>query len=285
MKEEDKYWDVIIEADKFKPSLNLKEIWKYRDLIGILIKRDITTVYKQTILGPVWYVIQALLTSVAFTLIFGNILNISSDGIPHLLFYMSGVIIWNFFATSLTRTSNIFAANATLFDKVYFPRLCVPISSIATNLLSLGIQLLTFAFILAYYLIFQRTAVHVHAEYLLLIPFLLIMIVLMSLGLGTLVSSLTAKYRDLTFLVGFGLQLLIYASPVIFPLSAVKGKLRIVLELNPMTSVIETFKYATLGVGNVSVPQLLYSVIFSVVIFITGLFVFNYKEKSFIDTV
>jgi lipopolysaccharide transport system permease protein len=263
--------------------LDLKEIWRYRDLLFLLVKRDFISVYKQTILGPVWFFIQPLLITITFTIIFGQVAKISTGGAPEILFYLTGITFWNYFSSCLTSTSNTFVSNASVFGKVYFPRLIVPLSVIISNLMKLGIQLLLLIIVWVYY-IFKSDAVHPQFE-LLLMPFYLLIFALMGLGFGLIFSALTTKYRDLTFLIAFGVQLLMYASAVIFPASIVSVDKQWMLFLNPLVSLMEAIKFSFLGQGIFSWFYLAYSSIFTLVILITGVLVFNKVEKGFIDTV
>jgi len=263
--------------------INFKELWVYRDLLYMYIKRDIVTIYKQTILGPLWFVIQPILTTIIFMFVFGNLAGISTDGIPQPLFYMSGIIMWNYFAECLTRNSKVFIENQAVFGKVYFPRLIVPISVTISNLIRFVIQLALFvAIYIYYYIIGADISLNIYA---LLFPILILISAGLSLGFGIIFSSLTTKYRDLTFLLQFGIQLWMYASPVIYPLNTIPTDKQWLIALNPMTSVIEAFKYGVIGNGVFSWYHLLYSIIFMFVLLFVGIIVFNKVEKSFMDTV
>jgi lipopolysaccharide transport system permease protein len=276
-------WDLIIKPKSSVFNIGLKQLWSYRDLLLLFVKRDFVSVYKQTILGPIWIFIQPVLTSVTFTIIFTNVANLSTNDTPAFLFYLAGITLWTYFADCLTKTSNTFITNAGIFGKVYFPRLIIPLSVLLSNGLKLGAQLLLFIAVWLYYM-FTTDKVHPNAH-LLLVPVLIIIMAGLGLGFGIIVSSLTTKYRDLTFLVAFGVQLMMYASSIVFPISGVKGKFKQLLLLNPVTSVIEAFKYGFVGEGFFSWGYLLYSLIFMIVILILGIFIFNKIEKSFIDTV
>jgi lipopolysaccharide transport system permease protein len=249
----------------------------------MLIKRDFVAVYQQTILGPLWYFVQPILTTLTFTIVFGNIANISTDGLPQLLFYMSGIIGWNYFSECLNATSSTFSANASIFGKVYFPRLIVPVSIVVSNLIKFSIQFVLFLLFIAYFL--SKDAPINPNLTILLTPLLLLLMAGLGLGFGIIISSLTTKYRDLKFLVTFGIQLLMYATPVIYPLSELPEKYRIYIEANPMTPVIETFRYAYLGAGSYNLMHLGYSFLFMVVVLFIALLIFNKVEKSFMDTV
>jgi len=263
--------------------LRLRDIWNFRDLLMLFVHRDFVAVYKQTILGPLWFFIQPLLTTIVFTVIFGKVAKIPTDGLPPLLFYLAGVTAWNYFAECFRKTANSFTQNAHIFGKVYFPRVIAPLSVTLTNLITFGIQFLLFLGFLFYFM-YSNAVVHPNV-YILLFPVLILMMGFMGLGFGMLVSALTTKYRDLQFLVAFGIQLLMYATPVIYPISAIPAKYHWIILANPMTSVIETFRYAFLGAGGFSWSRLVYSCLFTIGIFLLGLVVFNRTEKNFMDTV
>ncbi len=276
-------WDKEITPKKSLFDLNLNQIWKFRDLLFLFVWRDFVSVYKQTILGPLWFFIQPILTSITFTIIFGNFAQISTDGMPKIIFYMAGITMWNYFADCLNKTSNTFVVNQGLFGKVYFPRLIVPLSIIVTNLLKFGIQIILFIVFWTYF--YLTTDTMQPNWYILIFPLLIIIMAALGLGVGMGISALTTKYRDLTFLIGFGVQLLMYASPIIYPMSTVPEKYQWLIKLNPMTSIIDTFKHALMGTGSFDLYNLLYSCVFAVCILFLGLVVFNKVEKSFIDTV
>jgi len=276
-------WDLIVKPHTKWHDLRLGEIFKYKDLLLLFVKRDFVSVYKQTILGPVWFFIQPIITSITFTVIFGNLAKISTDGLPPVLFYMCGITLWNYFADTLNKTSDTFTANANIFGKVYFPRMIVPLSVVLSNLIKLAVQFILFLCIWSFYLAKTNT---LNPNYtLLLIPFLIILIGFLGLSFGIIISSMTTKYRDLKFLISFGVQLLMYASPIVYPLSIVPGKYKWLILANPVTSIIETFKYAFLGVGEFSWWNLGYSLIFTLILFFIGLVIFHRVEKSFMDTV
>ena len=277
------HWDLTINPHSKWYDLRIKEIFKYKDLLFLFVKRDFVSIYKQTILGPLWFFLQPIITAITFTVIFGNLAKISTDGLPQILFYMCGITLWNYFADTLTKTSDTFSSNANIFGKVYFPRMIVPLSVVVSNLIKLAIQFLLFLGIWIYYLI-QSDLIHPN-KMLVLIPFLIILIGFMALSFGIIISSLTTKYRDLKFLVTFGIQLMMYASPIVYPLSIVPEKYKWIIVANPVTSIIETFKYAFLGVGEFSWLYLGYSTLFTIVLFLIGLVIFHRVEKSFMDTV
>ena len=276
-------WDLIIQPQRHLLDLRFKELWRYRDLVLLFVRRDFVAVYKQTILGPLWYLIQPLLTTITFTIIFGNIAGLPTDGLPQFLFYMSGTVIWTYFADCLTKTSNTFVQNAGLFGKVYFPRLAVPVSILLSNLITFTIQFTFFLIFMAFFAL--RGADIEPNSWMLLTPFLLLMMAGLGLGLGIIISSLTTKYRDLRFLVTFGVQLLMYATPVIYPASSIPTRFQILLLANPMTPIVEGFRYAFLGAGTVSMGMLFYSAGFTVVVLIVGIIIFNRMEQTFMDTV
>jgi lipopolysaccharide transport system permease protein len=247
------------------------------------VRRDFVSIYKQTILGPLWYLIQPLLTTIIFTFIFGNIAKLPTDGLPPFLFYMSGTVIWAYFASSLTKTSETFVGNANLFGKVYFPRLAVPVSVLISNLIAFAIQ---FGFFLAFMAYFVSRGTPLHPNWwILLTPVLLLMMAGLGLGFGIIVSSLTTKYRDLRFLVQFGVQLLMYITPVIYPISALPPRYQALLQFNPISPIVETFRYAFLGAGTVNVPQLVYSFGLMLIVITIGAVIFNRVEATFMDTV
>jgi len=277
------YWDMVIQPQRGLFDLRLGELWHARDLILLFVRRDFVAVYKQTILGPLWYLIQPLLTTVIFTFIFGNIAKLPTDGLPQFLFYMSGTVVWAYFSSCLTKTSDTFISNANLFGKVYFPRLAVPVSILASNLIAFGIQ---FGFFLLFMGYFALSGSLIRPNWwILLTPVFIFIMAGLGLGLGIIVSSLTTKYRDLRFLVQFGAQLLMYATPVIYPASSVPERFRWIILANPMTPIVEGFRYAFLGAGSVNTGQLLYSFGVMVVIAVLGVIMFNRVEATFMDTV
>jgi lipopolysaccharide transport system permease protein len=276
-------WDMIISPQRNLLDLRLRELWHARDLIVLFVRRDFVSVYKQTILGPLWYLIQPLLTTITFTVIFGNIAKLPTDGLPQFLFYMSGTVIWTYFASCFTKTSETFVSNAHLFGKVYFPRLAVPVSILISNLIAFAIQ---FAFFLAFMAYFALQGTQLHPNWwMLMTPVLLLMMAGMGLGFGIIISSLTTKYRDLRFLVQFGVQLLMYITPVIYPTSAIPARFQALMRFNPMSSVVEAFRYGFLGAGTVDLVQLAYSFGIMLVVIIIGAVMFNRVEATFMDTV
>jgi lipopolysaccharide transport system permease protein len=283
IKKED-YWSEVISPKKGLFDVRLHEIWKYRDLIALFVRRDFVSIYKQTLLGPLWIFIQPLFTTFTFVFIFSRIAKLSTDGIPPVLFYLSGITMWGYFSDSLNKTSSVFISNANIFGKVYFPRLTTPISIVISNLIKFIIQLSLFVVIYSYYLINGKIVFQLNA-YILLLPVLVLIMATLGLGLGIIFSSLTTKYRDLGFLLGFGIQLLMYATPVIYPLSSVEGQFRTILKFNPLSSIIETFRFAVFSQGQFELGGLLYSASFAFVILFLGILIFNQVEKSFMDTV
>jgi lipopolysaccharide transport system permease protein len=279
----DEQWTTVITAERGWFDLRLKELWRYKYLIWLFVWRDFVAVYKQTILGPLWYIIQPLFTTLTFTIIFGKVAKLPTDGIPQFLFYLSGTVIWGYFAMCLTKTSNTFVENAGIFGKVYFPRLVVPISVVISCLIHFTIQFMVFLGFLGFF--YWRGAPVQPSYWVLLTPLLLICLAGLGLGFGIVVSSLTTKYRDLAHLVGFGTQLWMYATPVIYPLSVAPEKWRWLIALNPLAPVIEFFRFAFLGVSTLSPVYLLYTAGFMVVILLAGILLFNKVEATFMDTV
>ncbi|MDB5248373.1 MAG: type transporter [Segetibacter sp.] len=263
--------------------LKLKDTWEYRDLLLLLVRRDFVSFYKQTILGPIWFFIQPLLTTIMFTFVFGNLAGISTDGLPKPLFYMAGITAWNYFADCLTKTSTVFKDNAGIFGKVYFPRLIMPLSIVVSNLVRFGVQFLLFLGVMIFYAV---KGAEFHFTWAIsLFPLVVILMAALGLGAGMIISAMTTKYRDLAFLITFGIQLLMYATTVIFPLSAAPEKYRWLIELNPMTSLIETFRYGFLGRGSFSWSSIGYSALATIVLLVGGIIIFNKVEKNFVDTV
>ncbi|PPR48315.1 MAG: hypothetical protein CFH18_00067 [Alphaproteobacteria bacterium MarineAlpha5_Bin8] len=276
-------WDVVIKPTKKFLDFRLKEIITYKDLIFLFVKRDFVTFYKQTILGPLWYIIQPLINTLVFTVIFGNIAKISTEGVPPFLFYFAGNVIWGYFAVCINSTSNIFTKNADIFGKVYFPRITVPISNVIIGLMQFIIQFILF---LSFLLYFYFKGVEINFNYMLLfIPLLLLQVALLGLGFGMLISALTSKYRDLTFVMSFGVQLWMYATPIVYPLSIVPDKYKLIFALNPMTSVVECFRYIFYQESVIDFKIVLTSIIITLLVGFFGLVFFNRTEKSFLDTV
>lgn len=285
MAKQDQQWTTVIRPKEKLLSVDFKEIWQYRDLLTLFVKRNIITQYKQTILGPLWYVIQPLMTTIMYMVVFGGIAKISTDGLPQPLFYLAGICFWQYFSDCLTKTSNTFVANAGIFGKVYFPRLITPLSDAVSNLVRFSIQFTLFLAVYAYYQIFTDVQIHTN-WYALLIPFLVVMLAGLALGFGILFSSMTTKYRDLQLLLSFFVSLWMYATPVIYPLSTITNpKLMLIMQLNPLTGIIEFFKYGMLGVGCHEWWMLGYSFAFMVVLLGLGIVVFNKVQRSFMDTV
>ncbi len=276
-------WDLEIKPQSSVFDLHLKDVWAYRDLLWLLVRRDFVSFYKQTIFGPLWFFIQPIFTTLIFTFIFSNLAKISTNSAPAPLFYMAGTVAWNYFADSLTKTSTVFKDNAPIFGKVYFPRLIMPISIVFSNLVKFGVQFILFIIMMAYYL-FLGNKVEPNL-YILLFPVVITLMAILGLGVGLIITAATTKYRDLAFVVTFGIQLLMYATPVIYPLSAAPVKYRTIIALNPMSGLIETFRYGFLGTGQFYPGAFIYSVVASILIFLIGLIVFNKVEKNFVDTV
>ena len=276
-------WTKVIRPKKGLLDLGLKSLWRYRDLWYMYVRRDIVTFYKQTILGPLWFVIQPILTTAMYMFVFGGLAGISTDGAPQPLFYLSGILLWNYFSDSFNKSSNVFISNASVFGKVYFPRLVVPLAGLTSNLMKMGIQLVLFILVYIGYRI-SGAALAINAS-LLLFPFYVLLLAGHAMSWGLLVSSFTSKYRDMRYLVGFGLQLFMYATPVIYPLSVAGGRFKWALELNPLTPIFEAFKYGCLSCGSLSWGGLLYSTVFMLITLFLAVILFNRVERTFMDTV
>ena len=276
-------WDMEIKPHDNLFNLHLKDVWHYRDLLWLLVRRDFVSFYKQTIFGPLWFFIQPILTTITFNFIFNKLAKISTGDIPAPLFYLTGNIAWNYFSDCLNKTSTVFRDNANIFGKVYFPRLIMPLSIIFSNLIKFGVQFILFVFFMIYYTV-EGSKVHPNL-FILLFPIIMMLMAILGLGIGLIISAMTTKYRDLVFLVGFGVQLLFYATPIIYPLSGVKPEYKIYVSLNPMSGLIETFRYGFTGKGEFFLGAFVYSVVASIVLFFFGLVVFNRVEKTFVDTV
>ena len=282
----DTHWLYTISPKRSVINLNFKEIWQYRDLLTLFVKRDVITAYKQTVLGPLWYLIQPLFTSITFTIIFNNLAGIDTGTVPPFLFNLAGITIWNYFTSCLTGTSNTFGANASIFGKVYFPRIITPLSLVISNLLKFGIQLLIFIVFYLYFY-FQGAAISLNG-FILLFPVVVVLMGTLGLGFGMIISSMVTKYRDLNYLVGFGVQLLMYISAVVYPMALVEQKMPDfvwLVKYNPLAYIIETTRYMVLNVGALPYWGLVYTFIITVAVFFMGLLLFNKTEKNFIDTV
>ncbi len=276
-------WTTIIKPKTGILQIDFIEIWRYRDLFTMFVKRDIVTQYKQTILGPLWYFIQPALTTIMYMIVFGGIAKISTDGLPQPMFYLAGIVCWQYFADCLNKTSTTFTTNQAIFGKIYFPRLIVPLATVSSNLVRMGIQFILFVAVYIYFLLMKvNVAPNIYAF---LIPVLIIMLAGLSLGFGILISSLTTKYRDLTILFTFVVQLWMYATPVIYPLSTMSPQRQWIMAINPVTSILETFKYGTMGVGTFNWWHLAYSFLFMIILLGLGIMVFNKTQRSFMDTV
>lgn len=286
MEPEKEHWDIIIKPKSKTFSLNLDEVWKYRDLVVMYIRRDIVTMYKQTILGPLWYVIQPIFSTIMMMFVFGGIASIPTDGIPQPVFYLSGIMMWNYFSECLGRSSGTFSGNAGVFSKVYFPRLVVPISGLISTLVKLAIQIGLFVCV---YLYFYTSDGSLQPNItLLLFPYLLFITAIMAFGIGILISSMTTKYRDLAYFFGFIVSLWMYITPIAYPLSEVAskaGNYAWIVEYNPMTPIVEAIRYSCTGAGVFSWDGILYSSVVAVVMSILGIWIFNKIERRFIDTV
>ncbi|MDF1722311.1 MAG: ABC transporter permease [Minwuia sp.] len=276
-------WTRVIEPQRGLLSVPLGEIWQYRDLLLLLVRRDFVALYKQTILGPIWFVIQPVLMMIVFTIVFGNIANISTDGMPHAVFYLAGITMWTFFAEAFTKTSETFITNAAIFGKVYFPRVIVPLSVVLSGLLKFAVQ---FTILLCFVAYFVATTEIVRPNWaVLLLPLLLLMMGVLGLSLGMIISAMTTKYRDLRFLMQFGVQLLMYATPIIYPVSSLPDAYRPFILANPITPIVETFRFAFIGRGDFDPMHLAYSGGVIVTLLIIATVIFNQIEKNFMDTV
>jgi lipopolysaccharide transport system permease protein len=281
---DNKKWDLIITPRNRWFDFNIKEIINYKDLIFLFVKRDITTFYKQTILGPLWFFIQPFISTILFTFIFNKIANISTEGVPPYLFYMSGIIAWNYFSDCILTTSKTLTTNANIFGKVYFPRIIVPISNIISGLSKFILQFIFYIFIFLYFIYLGNSSVRLSYSAIVIIPLLIFQMALLGLGLGLIISSLSTKYRDLNYLINFGTQLLMYCSPIIYPLSIVPKEIKYIILLNPITPIIELFRQVLTGQGTFNYTLTIYSIFMSIFTFLIGIIIFNKIEKSFIDT-
>jgi lipopolysaccharide transport system permease protein len=276
-------WTEEIKSQNTLFSINFKEVWHYRDLLLMLVKRDYVTFYKQTILGPIWFFIQPLMTTVVYLVLFGQIAKLSTDGAPQIAFYLAGITIWNYFSEALTKTSTVFKDNANLFGKVYFPRLIMPLAIVCSGLMKFAIQFGLFIAVVLYFT-FINPKIHPNL-WVLITPFLVLLMATFALGLGMVFSSLTTKYKDLVFLLTFGIQLFMYATPVVYPTSAMPTKFSWLLHINPLTGIFECFRYAYLGTGSFQPMDLLISTLLIGILFFIGIVIYNKVEKSFMDTV
>ena len=275
-------WTNVISSEHFLFKLNLKEVWDYRDLVYMFVKRDFVSSFKQTILGPLWFFINPIFTTVVYLIVFGKIANLSTDGAPKILFYLAGVTLWNYFSSSLGGTSNVFVGNAGIFGKVYFPRLVMPITIVISNLMRFGVQFLLFLVVFFYYWYKGEVTPN---WWVLFTPIFILMMSLFALGVGMIFSSLTTKYRDLSMLLTFGISLYMYATPVIYPTSMLSAKIQPYAKYNPLTGIFEGFKYAWMGVGEFNPIMLVYSTIIILILLAIGTVIFNKVEKGFMDTV
>lgn len=275
-------WDSVIQSQTSLFDLKLKELWHYRDLLVLFVRRDFVTVYKQTILGPLWFFIQPILTTITFTIIFGNVAQLSTDGAPKLVFYMAGITLWNYFSTCLTSVASVFNANAGIFGKVYFPRLIMPLTIVVSNLMKFGVQFVMFLIFVFYFYFKEQINPN---SWILLTPFVIVLMAVISMGIGLILSSMMTKYKDLNQLISFGIQLFMYATPVIYPSSSIPEKYLWVMQLNPLVGLFDYMRYAYLGVGEFQLSSLFYPTGFAVVILALGVLVFNKVQKTFMDTV
>lgn len=282
MNEPQQQWTETIESSHSLFDLKLKEVWRYKDLVYMFVKRDFVSGFKQTILGPLWFFINPIFTTIVFVFVFGKIAKLSTDGIPQVLFYLSGITLWNYFSSCLTGTSNIFTANASIFGKVYFPRLVMPITIVISNLMKFAVQFTLFLAVWIFY--FSKGEIQPNI-WILATPFLIVLMAIFALGVGMIFSALTTKYRDLQMLLTFGVSLMMYATPVIYPVSSITGVWKKLAYYNPLTGIFECFKYGWMGQGEFTVEMLLISTAIIIVLLVIGTVTFNKVEKSFMDTV
>lgn len=276
-------WDIEIEAKNKLLNLELWSVWEYRNLVWLLVRRDFVSFYKQTILGPIWFFIQPIFVTVTYVLIFGKLANISTSGIPQPLFYLAGITVWSYFSETLLKVSSVFRDNANIFGKVYFPRLIIPISIIFSNLIKFSVQLILLGVFYVYFL-FEGYKFDLN-WYLLLLPFIIVFLALQSIGLGMILSALTTKYRDLSLLLGFGIQLFMYATPIVYPMSILSPKMKLIIGLNPLSYVVEGFRMALFGIGDFDLKIFFSLLIVSIILLFLGMVVFNKVQKNFVDTI
>lgn len=280
-------WDLVIKGHSSLFDLKFNDLWRYRDLLLMFVKRDFVSFYKQTILGPLWFFIQPIFTTLVFSFVFGNLAQMGTDGLPQYLFYLSGITAWNYFSDCLTKTSTVFKDNANIFGKVYFPRLIMPLSIVVSNLVRFGVQLLLLVLMMLYFGIIKGYDYHFSAA-ILFFPVLVLLMAFLGLGFGLIITAMTTKYKDLTFLVTFGVQLMMYGTTVIYPLSEAKIKfseMAWLIELNPMTGIIEAFRYCVLGKGEFTFESIGYAALVTIIVMLLGIVVFNKTEKNFVDTI
>lgn len=282
MTDENNTWSEIIKPHSSLLSVDFKEVWRYRDLLLLLVKRDFVTYFKQTILGPIWFFVNPIFTTVMYTFVFGNLAGISTDGAPQVAFYLSGIVLWNYFSNSLNQTSNVFTTNANIFGKVYFPRLIMPLAVVTSNLMQFAVQFVLLIGVIIYFTVLGKVSPNL---WILMTPILIVLMAAFALGVGMIFSSMTTKYKDMTMLLTFGVQLFMYATPVIYPVSAMNEKFRDIILLNPLTAIVECFRYGYLGVGDFNGGMLIYSSVVIFALLLVGTLVFNKVQKGFMDTI
>lgn len=275
-------WDLVIKGQSSLFDVNFKDLWHYRDLLFLFVKRDFVTVYKQTILGPLWFFIQPLLTTITFTIVFGVVAQLNTDGAPKIIFYMAGITLWNYFSTCLTTVAGVFTTNASIFGKVYFPRLIMPLTIVISNLMKFGVQFLLFLGFVIYFVL--KGQIHPNV-YIVLTPYIIILMAVISMGIGLILTAMTTKYKDLTQLITFGIQLFMYITPVIYSSTSIPQDYRWLVDLNPLVSLFDYMRFAYIGIGEFSIASLIYPTVFSIVCLTIGILVFNKSQKTFIDTV
>ncbi|MFC4817370.1 MULTISPECIES: ABC transporter permease [unclassified Flavobacterium] len=280
---QEEHWDQVIESRTSLFDLRLKEVWHYRDLLFLFVRRDFVTVYKQTILGPLWFFIQPILTTITFTVIFGNVAQLSTENAPKLVFYMAGITLWNYFSTCLTSVAGVFNANAGIFGKVYFPRLIMPLTIVISNLMKFGVQFAMFIlFVLYYYWCKEEIQPN---NWILITPIVICIMAIIAMGIGLILSSMTTKYKDLNQLISFGIQLFMYATPVIYPSSSIPSDYKWIINLNPLVGLFNYMRHAYLGIGEFTVSSLVYPSLFGIGILAIGIVIFNKTQRTFMDTV
>lgn len=284
MKDNQQHWSVVIKPKTGFFEINYRELWDYRDLVYLLVKRDFISFYKQTIFGPLWFLIQPLFTTLIYVFVFGRLAGLSTDGLPPALFYMTNIIAWNYFAECINKTSTVFKDNANVFGKVYFPRLIMPVSIVISNLVKFGVQFGLLLIAIAYFVLFRGYEVN-FTWYILIYPLMVLLLAAIGLGGGMIISAMTTKYRDLSFLVAFGVQLFMYVTPIIYPVSAASEKVKDIAMMNPLSPIIEGMRLGLLGQGEFTTGGMIYAVVTVLVILFSGIFIFNKVEKSFVDTV
>lgn len=284
MNSTEKDWSLVIKPRTGFFELNLQDLWHYRDLVWLLVRRDFVSFYKQTIFGPLWFFIQPVFTTIIYVLVFGKLANLGTDDLPMPLFYMTNIIAWNYFSECINKTSTVFKDNANIFGKVYFPRLIMPLSIVISNLVRFGVQFVLLILLMIYYAVFKEYHFNI-TSYILLYPFMMVLLAAFALGGGMIISALTTKYRDLSFLITFGIQLYMYITPIVYPLSVAPEKYKRFVAINPLTPIFEGMRLGLLGKGEMTAGSLVYAISIVIIVLLGGVFIFNKVEKTFVDTV